>query len=819
MITLTDWQLKQRDPQQPIARDFEAAEGWIAATVPGTVHQDLLAANVIPDPYWGMNEKQVQWVGEVDWLYRTTFTVTEAMLQASHLTLVFGGLDTFATVWLNGEHILTSDNMFRTHRLSIRDRVRLGENRLDILFESALRCGRAIEAQYGKRPAWGDGDSSRLYVRKAQYHYGWDWGPTLLTAGVWRAAAIEAYDARIAEIDCPVEVAPDLGAATFPVSVVVEGRAESISIALLAPDGTPLAQVDKMLENAAVTHTFTVERPQLWYPNGYGAQPLYTLRVTLDQDGEAIATRTQRQGVRRLELVQEPLLNAPGTSFLFQINNTPVFCGGANWIPADSFTPRITPDDYRDWLHLAVNAHMNMLRVWGGGIYEEDVFFDLCDEMGLMVWQDFMFACGLYPAPEWLINSVRAEAEDNVKRLRHHPALVLWCGNNEDYQVAESCQVFPSANGTDDPRFPARRIYEHLLPEICARLDSTRPYRPGSPYGGVQTSNDPTVGDRHTWDVWHGFPMPGDYHDYHKFGARFISEFGMIAYPERALIDTFTDPAERYPQSRTIEFHIKAGGGVERIALYLAVNIPMPNTLDDYIYGTQFIQAEALTNAFRDWRRAWGGPGQYATAGALVWQLNDCWPVVSWAIADRQRTPKPAYYAIRRLLAPIVVGLAPTECGAEVWIVNGRTREERIELELRLFTLDGDLLAEEQQPITLSPNQTTELPRFSFDPSQPVVLAARILQDGEVIARAALWPEPFKYYALPDPEISIDAQDGSAIRLSVKRPAKGVVATQTPGLWSDNMLDLFPGDPQTISAPGLDAATVSVRCLNGRTNA
>ena len=369
-------------------------------------------------------------MGEADWLYRCTFDVSADLLQAPHIDLCFDGLDTFATVWLNGVQLLTSDNMFIPHRLSVKTgtaTLHAGQNTLHVLFESAVRLGREREAQYGKMPYWGDGEGSRLYVRKAQYHYGWDWGPILITAGIWRALRLEAYQTRIADVHCPVEVAADLRIATLPITVTLGGATNaSLHLAVYDPADHLVSEQTVDIHGDTAQHTFTVTDPQLWWPNGYGAQPLYQLKATLSENGQLLDEHTQRIGLRRLELVQEPLENAPGTSFLFQINNMPIFCGGANWIPADSLTPRITADDYRDWLNLAVEANMVMLRIWGGGIYEDDMFYNLCDEMGLMVWQDFTFACGLYPAPDWFTASVRTEAEANVRRLRHHPSLVLW---------------------------------------------------------------------------------------------------------------------------------------------------------------------------------------------------------------------------------------------------------------------------------------------------------------------------------------------------------------------------------------------------------
>ncbi len=817
IVLSAGWQLKQRKQACPLADDFASTDGWIEALVPGSTHEALLAAGQIADPFYGLNELDVQWIGECDWLYRCAFEAPPDFVEAGVPVLCCDGLDTFATVWLNGEQVLVSDNMFVPVRVPITSLLRPERNVLHILFESTLQRGKALESEWGRRAVW-NGDPSRVYVRKAQFHYGWDWGPTLLTAGPWRAVRLEA-GACIAELHCPVEVAEDLRTAALPVAVVIEKRGDisaggdtglNVRLELVDPTGK---LVDEVTLPAAddVRHSFTLDTPGLWWPNGYGSQPCYRLVARLIQGGAEIDRREQRVGVRRLRLVQEPLVGQPGSSFFFEINNTPIFCGGANWIPADSFTTRLTAEDYRTQLEQAAAANMVMLRVWGGGIYEDQAFYDLCDELGLLVWQDFMFACGIYPAYDAFQQSVCAEAEAQVRRLRHHPSVVLWCGNNEDYQIALSRKVYDASFDGDFAAtgFPAREIYERLLPEVCARLDPTRPYRPGSPFGGADP-DDPTVGDRHTWEVW----KHADYHRYPELAGRFVSEFGMQSLPDLRTIESFTPPEERYPQSRIVEHHNKAESGVQRLAGYLVSNVRMPADLKSYIYATQLVQAEALGLAYRSWRRGWGGPRQYAVAGALVWQLNDCWPVASWAIVDYGRRPKPAYYAIKRALAPLAVGLARGDAGAEVWAANATAAAVEAELVVKGYDLDGTELFMHKWSGLLAPNRVTELGRHEFEPGAAVVIAARLLVDGAVEARATLWPEPFKYLTLPDPALTIARLGDDRLELRVSRPAKGVwLGAGDNVVWSDNMIDVLPGDPQIITARDLGDQQVHVQWL------
>lgn len=809
------WQVKERDPNLALADDFAAREGWLAATVPGTVHEALLAAGSIPDPFIGLNERAVQWVGERDWLYRCTFELPEGFLSVGMVALCCDGLDTFATLWLNGQPILTSDNMFVPHRLQVDHVLHAGRNDLRILFESALRRGKAREAEHGLSQVW-NGDASRVYVRKAQYHYGWDWGPCLLTAGPNGAVRLESYVARVADLHCPIKVAPDLSHATLPVRVVVEAEPDMadlmLRLALHDPSGNLVASAMLPVQGDCAHHTFEVPTPTLWWPRGYGAQPLYRLVAALHQGEAEVDQRTLRLGVRRQCLLQEPLADAPGTTFRFEINNLPLFCGGANWIPADSFTPRIPPERYRDLLHLAAEGNLAMLRVWGGGIYEPDLFYDLCDELGILVWQDFMFACGLYPAHDAFQASVRAEAEAAVRRLRHHPSLVLWCGNNEDYLLAGSVGRYEPAWEGDlaDSPFPARALYERLLLDVCAALDPMTPYWPGSPYLG-QDANDGTVGDRHTWEIWHGRMAP--YQEYPAYAGRFVSEFGMQSLPALTTIEGFAPPSERYPESRTLEHHNKAEGGPRRLAAYLTDNLRAHVDLEGAVYATQFIQAEALAAAVRGWRRRFAGPGRYEVAGALVWQFNDCWPVTSWAIVDHALRPKPAYYTLRRELAPLVVGLAPAPDGAALWAVNGTSAPVEAEIDLTVWSLDGVLHLSARRPVTLLPHQATALPDVSFPVAEGRVVAARLVVAGNTVSRATLWPEPFKYLALPDPGLEM-SREGDMVRLRVARPAKGVWLSGPDGVaWSDNMLDLLPDDEQVVVTRGLGEGSVGVRWL------
>ena len=704
--------------------------------------------------------------------------------------------------------------MFIPHRIDIRELARPGGNLLTLRFDPVIPHGRALEAQYGQRAAW-NGDASRVYLRKAQYHYGWDWGPTLLTAGPWKDIKVQAYAARLDEVGTVLTVQDDLCRAALKVDVTVAGTAQpgdTIEVELLAPNGEVAAH--SVLSGVDVHTTLDVPTPQLWWPRGYGEQPLYTVRVSLKRGGVVLDRVQRRLGARHLRLAQEPVAGEAGTSFTFVVNGVPIFAGGANWIPEDLLLNRVTAEQYRERLQQAADGQMVMIRVWGGGIYEADVFYDTCDELGLLVWQDFLFACGMYPAYPAFLESVRAEAEAAVSRLRHHACLALWCGNNEDYQIAES--VGASGPGGDARAFDALAIYEHLLPGIVQSMNPEVPYWPGSPSGG-RSSSDPTIGDKHTWEVWHGAMAP--HRDYGQYEGRFVSEFGLQSAPSLHVIQAFTGPQGRQPHSAEFESHNKAADpqgrsdGSRRIAAYLADSFQPARTFEEYVYQTRLVQADAMVSAYRAFRGRWGQDGARAVSGALVWQLNDTWPAISWAVIDSAGLPKPAYHAIRRELAALAVQARRDGQGLTLWVVSAAAQPHDLEVCLDVYTLSGDHLRTQLWSVraganAVTPLEPTELP-------EDAVAFLRLLNGGEEISRAALWPEPLKHFDLPDPLLSATL---SGRRLTVKTtlPAKGVWVDAAAARPSDNHLDLQPGESVTLEFDAdVEPADLSVRAVGG----
>ncbi|KAL2828378.1 beta-mannosidase B [Aspergillus pseudoustus] len=793
------------------------------ARVPTIVHMDLLDNNKIPDPFIGTNELDVEWIGEKSWTYQTTFTVPKVPDGASAY-LLFDGLDTFASVRLNNVSILKSDNMFLSHRVPITNVVYAsGPNHLVIEFDSALLRGRELEKEHPEhRFIAHNGETGRLGVRKAQYHWGWDWGPVLMTAGPFRPVRLEVSFAYIDFARVDYELSDSLDGVRGTVLADVKGATDEVLLSLRYNGDEVYTQKATAAVNGATTLDFKLDNVKLWYPSGYGEQPLYDVIVSALKDGHTVDTWKTKTGFRRSELIQKK--DAHGESFYFRVNGIDVFCGGSCWIPADNFLPRITPDKYRAWLELMIEGNQIMTRVWGGGIYEDDAFYDTCDELGILVWQDFMFACGSYPAWSDLRDSVREEAKQNIRRLRHHPSIVLWAGNNEDYQIQEEYKLDYDYENKDAESwlrgtFPARYYYEHLLPAIMKEEAPTVAYWPSSPFSGGKNTYDLAVGDVHQWNVWHG--TQEKYQRFNQIGGRFNSEFGLASFPVLETVrGIVTQPQDLYPQSRVLDFHNKADGHERRIATYIAENFRIVPGLESWIYLTQLAHSEAVLYAYRGWRQQWANRDARHCGGALVWQLNDCWPASSWAIVDYHLRRKPAFYTIKRGLQPIVIGVQRDHhdwsvCHARpaklskysVWIASGLLHERKVDVELRFVSIES---GEDIKPpvhrsnVTVSANETTPILTGEINnvTEEPHILATRVLENGAVISRDVDWPQPFKYLSLVDRGVDVKVHDDH-YEVSVKRPTKGIVFEEVDGVvLSDNCLDVVPGDPQTMKVKG-----------------
>lgn len=763
---------------------------WMAAEVPGTVHTDLLANNKIEDPFYRDNELKVQWVSKVGWIYRREFYVPEKMLSLDVVQLVAEGLDTFSTVFINGHEIAQTQNMFIKHRIDVKQYLHPGENEIKIEFDSPVLRSKRYEDTYGKLPA--SHEDYRVYARKAQYSFGWDWGPKLPTSGIWRPICIEAFDSiRIEDVQVETNLNKSLTRARLSVHIKTEIFSRNV-VSLTATVVLNGEKKEFEIHDPVFTLPLEIVKPELWWPTGLGEQPLYQLDIQIYADSKIADARSIRFGIRKVELLQEE--DKWGQSFSFKINHKPIFCKGANWIPVDNFIPRVSQEEYRELLEAAKNANMNMLRIWGGGIYEEEIFYELCDELGLLVWQDFMFACGAYPDHDEFKANVSQEAESVIKRLRNHPSVIIWCGNNENEWI------WKRDTGKPLKEMPGYSLFHNLIPSICKKLDPSRPYWPSSPFGG-EDPNSADEGNRHQWGIWSGWE---DFTAVEDDGGRFISEFGFQAPANFSTFEKVTAPEDRSPQSEIMEFHNKQEEGTNRLARFLAAHVQMPTTYEDFIYKGQIIQGEALKYCIEHWRRK-----MFRTSGALIWQLNDCWPVSSWSLIDSDLKPKAAYYYVKKAFMPVLVSLTQNEEKIEVWITNDTMNAWQVILKLSCMDFDGEIDFTKNIELNVRGNSSfkaCELNRQELEITSTVsqYLKAELLVESKVVSENRLFFERIKDLKIPKSIIQkkLEKMDERkyVLKLRSSHFAKSVrVETDFNTQIDDNYFDLEANSQKTVN--------------------
>ncbi|SCE29407.1 glycoside hydrolase family 2 protein [Streptomyces sp. PpalLS-921] len=656
----------------------ELPAGGIPATVPGCVHTDLLAAGLIDDPYLDDNETRLGWTGRTDWTYRTDFHWSEDGHTSTDLC--FDGLDTVATVLLNGTEVGSTANQHRSYRFPVRPLLREGANTLQVRFTAPYTYAEALREKLGDRP--GAYAEPYAFIRKMACNFGWDWGPTLVTSGIRRPVALESWTGhRIAAVTVLGDL-DDAGVPRLSVTLDVErdGAAPvSGSVGVVGAGVVFIASEDE----DRLSFTLQVPDAEPWWPHSHGAQPLYDVTVRLGED-----TWNGRTGFRGVTLERE--------AFRVSVNGEPVFVRGVNWIPDDCFPTRLTRQRISDRLDQAVAAHVNLVRVWGGGLYESDDFYELCDEKGLLVWQDFPFACAAYPEEQPLYDEVAAEVRENLVRLSPHPSLVLWCGNNENLEGHADWGWQERLDG----RTWGYGYYHDLLPALCAEIDPTRPYWPGSPYSGSPElpPQDPSRGTVHLWDVWNRV----DYRHYADTAHRFVAEFGFQGPPAYATLRrAVSGPLS--PESPLVAHHQKAEGGDAKLLRGLGDHLrqPRPGDFDDWHWLTQLNQARAVAFGIRHFR----SHTPYCM-GSIVWQLNDCWPVISWAAVDGDGRRKPLWYALRQVYADRLMAVRD----GSLHLVNDAAGPWKGTLRLTRRGLDGTVLAEEETVVSTAPRDVTRIP-------------------------------------------------------------------------------------------------------------
>ena len=839
-----DWTLRHADEKAP---DRFPSDG-VRAVVPGCVHTDLLREGIIDDPYYRDNELAQMWVGETGWLYSRTFRVDSEFLSHERVELVCEGLDTLAEITVNGRSLGRVENAFRTWRFDVASVVSPGENTIEIRFDAPVpEAARRSEQEF----YWHTGiGAERLlgvnHLRKSQCNFGWDWGPRCATSGIWRPIRLVAFDGgRIADLrvaqdsltddaaELTVHVTSDLAAAaanaggrrtgTRSGAGASERRASDRASGDTTPsavrvraqlDGADVAVGTASLADGAAEVALHIAEPKRWWPNGAGEQTMYTVACDLlDEQGQVLDRHEKRIGLRSVRLVREP--DEWGESFHFEVNGRPVFAKGANWIPADTFVTRVSVEHYRRLLQSAADAHMNMLRVWGGGIYEEDFFYDLCDELGLLVWQDFMFACAAYPTGDEFLANITAEAEEQIRRLRHHPSVALWCGNNELEQI------HPCIGDGEDARAGGAMTWEayvHLFDELLAgcvaELDPERDYWPSSPHTpGAKRgdANDPNAGDAHLWMVWHG-RQP--FEAYRECEHRFNSEFGFQSFPEPEAVAKYAGPGERNITSRIMEHHQRSPIGNDAIVQYMLEWFQLPSREDMVLWTSQILQGLAVTYGVEHWRRS--AP---RGMGTIYWQLNDCWPVASWSSIDWEGRWKALHYLAVRAYAPLLLStIVDDEAGTiTLYVTSDEPQPCRADVQWKMWTVDGECIALGEEDVDIPAAGTVEVVSLEFDEqieqlgAHSLILLGTLTRDGRVESDAmASFLRP-KHLDLRDPQLRVQRQpmEGDIADAAGYRETWTIEADK-PALWvwpdvpgsdlrySDRFFHLEPGTPRSV---------------------
>ena len=801
----SNWQFRQTGKEE-----------WLNAEVPGTVHTDLLKSGKIEDPYYRTNEKEQQWIENEDWEYKTTFSANDEIITKDRIILEFQGLDTYGDVYLNDSLILIADNMFRTWQADVGNIIKKGENELRVYFHSPIKKTEPIYDSLTYTIPVSSNDLSdkklSIFTRKAPYHFGWDWGPRFVTSGIWRPVVLKAWntaiikEAYIQQKSLTKESCSLLAHLEYEVTKPFIGDIEIFIDGVTVKRSTVDLPYGFLKDNIA----FSIENPEWWWPNRMGNQKLYEIEILLKKDGEIIHSKKIRTGLRNIELVQDD--DKHGAGFYFKVNGKPVFMKGANYIPQDNFLPRVTPERYEHILQSAADANMNMIRVWGGGVYENDIFYELCDEKGLLVWQDFMFACAMYPGDEAFLENVKKEAEENVKRLRHHPSIALWCGNNEILMMWEEWRNNANEEGNQIPLWKNQKdsmkivlsyrdIFKDILPKAVKTHGLGIPYWESSPSSKGGEFADWKSGDSHYWGVWWG---QEPFEEYRNNIGRFMSEYGFQSFPELNTVKSFTEEGDRDIYSNVMKAHQRSSIGNETIVNYMKNHFNNPVDFESLLYAGQLLQAEGVKVAMEAHRI-----NKPYNMGSLIWQLDDCWPAASWSGIDYYGRWKALHYYTKRAFNDVIVAFDANSDKIKIHAVTDLYEDLKARLTVELINLNGKILLSEERKIKVKANSSEEVWKGSMrellkkQKKSEVYLRAKIETDTIVVSENIFLFVPHKDLKLENPSIKYDfiEKDGKLfIELNSSKAAFGVCFDygNLNILFSDNYFTLHAKEPKLV---------------------
>ncbi|MFA9455625.1 glycoside hydrolase family 2 protein [Halalkalibacter sp. AB-rgal2] len=794
---------------------------WLPAHVPGCVHTDLIKNGKIEDPFYGKNELGIQWIDKKDWEYATTFDLDPQLVNAQHVELEFAGLDTYAEVYLNNEHILSADNMFRTWKVDVKKYVKERENKLRVYFRSPIKEDLPKLEQLGYQlPAANDhsedgelGDKRvSIFARKAPYHYGWDWGPRFVTSGIWKEVKLVAWEElHITDLYIRQDEISK-SAARVTAMIDIEANDSWEGTLKLTTDGISIEQYVTLYKGLnQLEIPLTIENPKLWWSRGLGEQHFYFFTLSCEQTEKIVAEKTVRTGLRTINVIREN--DASGQSFYFELNGVPIFTKGANHIPNDSFVTEVTYDRYKHEIVSATEANMNMLRVWGGGIYEYDAFYELCDEHGILVWQDFMFACSMYPGNTEFLASVKAEAIDTVKRLRNHPCMAIWCGNNE---IDSAWAHFVEDAGwgwkqdfTNEQREKIwsdyEAIFHELLPSVVESLAPDVFYWPSSPMQAITNNEDQhatttsTKGDIHYWEVWH---MQKPFSEYNTHVGRYMSEYGFQSFPELKTVKSYTPDNQLAWESDVMLHHQKNGDGNFLIKQYMDMYLPEPKDFPSFLYMSHVLQAEGIKSAIEAHRRH-----KPFCMGTLYWQMNDCWPVASWSSMDYYGRWKALHYFVKKSFKDVVLSIDGTdEEKVHIHLISDSIEDVLGTLDLHVMKFDGETIFSTTRDVKVKGNTAQNIYSVTIEDfikeyeRNDIVLVAKLITDKGIIDVKEHYFVHSKDLQLVDPEVKVKRLSDSEFALTSNVLAKNVyLEAEEEGIFTDNYFDLLPGETKVIT--------------------